>query len=94
MFSPPLVTKLGDEMTAGELPRYEITIPYKALQCMQTDTLALATGTRVGASDHAIARFCIQYGRVLGVVLRYITFCGLIMRIIVCFIYVVVMRSL
>ena len=30
------------------------------------DTLALATGTRVGASDHAIALFCILYGRVLG----------------------------
>ena len=25
-----------------------------------------ATGTRVGASDHAIALFCILYGRVLG----------------------------
>ena len=32
------------------------------------DTLALATGTRVGASDHTIARFCIEYGRVLGFV--------------------------
>ena len=30
------------------------------------DTLAWATGTRVGASDHAIALFCILYGRVLG----------------------------
>ena len=36
MFCPPLVTKLGDEKTAGELPQYEITVPYKALQCMQT----------------------------------------------------------
>ena len=33
------------------------------------DTLALATGTRVGASDHAITCFCIEYGRVLGFVL-------------------------
>ena len=32
----------------------------------RVDTLALATGTRVGASDHAIALFCILYGRVLG----------------------------
>ena len=30
------------------------------------DTLALATGTHVGASDHAIDLFCILYGRVLG----------------------------
>ena len=30
------------------------------------DTLAWATGTRVGASDHAIALFCILYGSVLG----------------------------
>ena len=30
------------------------------------DTLAWATGTRVGASDHAIALFCIEYGCVLG----------------------------
>ena len=36
MFCPPLVTKLGDEKTARELPRYEIIVPYKALQCMQT----------------------------------------------------------
>ena len=38
------------------------------------DTLALATGMRVGTSDHAIAWFGIEYGRVLGFVLRYITF--------------------
>ena len=31
----------------------------------ECDTLALATGTRVGASDHAIALFWILYGRVL-----------------------------
>ena len=30
------------------------------------DTLVWATGTRVGAGDHAIALFCIHYGRVLG----------------------------
>ena len=30
------------------------------------DTLAWATGTRVGADDHAIAFFCIEYGCVLG----------------------------
>ena len=30
------------------------------------DTLAWATGTRVGAGDHAIALFCIGCGRVLG----------------------------
>ena len=30
------------------------------------DTLALATGTHVGASDHAIDLFSILYGRVLG----------------------------
>ena len=54
--------------------------------CTTCDALALATGTRVGASDHAIARFCILYGRVLGFVhLHYI--CGLIVRIIV-FLYV------
>ena len=35
MFCPPLVTKLGDEKAAGQLPRDEITGPYKALQCMQ-----------------------------------------------------------
>ena len=34
--------------------------------CRWVDTLAWATGTRVGASDHAIAWFCIGYGRVLG----------------------------
>ena len=28
----------------------------------------------MGASDHAIAWFCIEYGRVLGFVLQYITF--------------------
>ena len=38
------------------------------------DTLAWATGTRVGAGDHAIALFCIEYGCVLGFVRRYITF--------------------
>ena len=32
----------------------------------ERDTLAWATGTRVGASNHAIALFCILYGRVLG----------------------------
>ena len=32
----------------------------------QGDTLAWATGTRVGAGDHAIALFCIGCGRVLG----------------------------
>ena len=48
--------------------------PY--LSQILSDTLALATGTRVGTSDHAIACFCIEYGRVLGFVLRYITFCG------------------
>ena len=55
--------------------------------CVPTklDTLALATGTRVGASDHAIARFCINYGRVLGFVLRYFIFCGLNVHIIVCY---------
>ena len=31
-----------------------------------TDTLAWATRTRVGAGDHAIALFCIEYGCVLG----------------------------
>ena len=30
------------------------------------DTLAWATGTRVGANDHAIALFCIECGCVLG----------------------------
>ena len=30
------------------------------------DTLAWAIGTRVGASDHTIALFCIGSGRVLG----------------------------
>ena len=30
------------------------------------DTLAWATGTRVGTGDHAIALFCIEYGCVLG----------------------------
>ena len=30
------------------------------------DTLAWATGTRVGTGDHAIALFCIDYGCVLG----------------------------
>ena len=30
------------------------------------DTLAWATGTRVGANDHAMALCCILYGRVLG----------------------------
>ena len=30
------------------------------------DTLAWATGTRVGTGDHAIALFCIKCGRVLG----------------------------
>ena len=30
------------------------------------DTLAWATGTRVGASNHAIELFCIRCGRVLG----------------------------
>ena len=33
---------------------------------MTIDTLAWATGTRGGASDHAIALFCIEYGCVLG----------------------------
>ena len=32
-----------------------------------SDTLAWATGTHVGARDHAIALFCIGCGRVLGV---------------------------
>ena len=31
-----------------------------------TNTLAWATGTHVGAGDHAIALFCIGCGRVLG----------------------------
>ena len=31
----------------------------------QHDTLAWATGMRVGASDHIIALFCIEYGYVL-----------------------------
>ena len=31
-----------------------------------TDTLAWATGARVGAGDHSIAFFCIEYGCVLG----------------------------
>ena len=31
-----------------------------------SDTLAWAIGTRVGASDHAIALFCIGCGPVLG----------------------------
>ena len=35
-----------------------------------SDTLALATGTRVGASDHAIGIVCIGNGRVLGVLYR------------------------
>ena len=39
----------------------------------QSDTLAWATGTRVGASDHDIALFSIEYGCVSGFVLRYIT---------------------
>ena len=30
------------------------------------DTLVWATGTHVGAGDHAIELFCIGYGRVLG----------------------------
>ena len=30
------------------------------------DTLAWATGTHVGAGDHAVALFCIGCGRVLG----------------------------
>ena len=33
---------------------------------LKCDTLAWATGTRVGAGDHAIALFCIECGRVLG----------------------------
>ena len=32
----------------------------------RADTLAWATGTHVGAGDHAIALFCIGYGCVLG----------------------------
>ena len=31
-----------------------------------SDTLAWATGTRVGTGDRAIALFCIDYGCVLG----------------------------
>ena len=31
-----------------------------------TDTLAWATGTRVGAGDHATELFCSEYGCVLG----------------------------
>ena len=31
-----------------------------------SDTLAWATGTHVGAGDHAIELFCIEYGCVLG----------------------------
>ena len=48
----------------------------------------------MGASDHTIALFYVGSGRVLGfcILIHYILW--LIMRIIVCFIYVVVMRSL
>ena len=34
--------------------------------CYINDTLAWATGMRVGAGDHAIAFFYIEYGCVLG----------------------------
>ena len=37
-----------------------------ALASLQGDALALATGTHVGASDHAINLFYILYGCVLG----------------------------
>ena len=37
-----------------------------AAPCWTLDTLAWATGTHVGAGDHAIALFCIGCGRVLG----------------------------
>ena len=33
---------------------------------MDGDTLAWATGTRVGAGDHATELFCSEYGCVLG----------------------------
>ena len=57
------------------------------------DTLAWATGTRVGASDHAIALFCILYGRVLGLLdFTFTLYCGLIVRIIKCtFVFVVIL---
>ena len=57
-----------------------------ALTALQSDTLAWATGTRVGASDHAIALFVLNMVVSLGfctmIHLHYI--CGLIVRIIVC----------
>ena len=34
--------------------------------CSTRDTLAWATWMRVGAGNHAIALFCIEYGCVLG----------------------------
>ena len=72
------------------------TYPIASSFSILHDTLAWATGTRVGAGDHAIALFCIGCGRVLG----FLYFDTLILWLIVringrTIIYVVVMlRSL
>ena len=56
--------------------------------CHHADTLAWATGTRVGASDHAIALVCILYGCVLGLYFDTLHFEGLIVRINECTNYI------
>ena len=63
---------------APEFP--QLLPPRSKFLSSETDTLAWATGTRVGASDHTIALFCIGSGRVLGfcILIHYILW--LIMR--------------
>ena len=79
-------------------PKQERWIPVEDLLARKAtadDTLAWATGMRVGASDHATELFCILYGCVLGLYFDKLHFEVLNVCITECFIiYVVVMSRI